>query len=117
MSNISTKTKTSLPKEEVIELDYLKGRQSIECRKIWKTGDIKLKLHIKVDAYHFQSSAICWLWDPNKFEWVMIYSIPYQNMASFNNVSYITHERPENCAWAFKQDILILTTQTYKILL
>lgn len=118
MSKIETKVKKqSLPKEEIIELSYVKGRQSIECTKIWKIGDVKFKIHIKVDSYIFQSHATCRMWDPNKFEWVLIYNIPYQNMASYSKVSYVSPGRPEDHAWAFQQDVLILTTQTYKIIL
>lgn len=117
MATKELRPKNLAPKEELIELTYLKGRQSIECIKIWKVSDVKFKVHIKVDSYRFQSYGRGHIWDPQKLEWKFVYSLPYQVLTSYDKTSYIAPEPAENHSWAFSADLRTIISQMYKILL
>ena len=67
---------------KVIEDAYFNGRQSVEFKGIYEYKTHKVKVHIDVDAYDFQSSARVYLFDTNNFEWKKMDYIPYARMSS-----------------------------------
>lgn len=73
-----------------IEEGFHSSRQSLHFKGIYRTSvyrqkdyahDVyKLKLHVKVDSYDFQSYARIWVWNKEGLKWNLVHSIPYPEM-------------------------------------
>ena len=73
---------TTKEKVKVIEREYFNGRQSVEFKGIYEYKGHKLKIHIDIDSYDFQSSGNIYIFHPEELKWNMLQFIPYSRMES-----------------------------------
>jgi HKD family nuclease len=79
---------TTKAKVKVIEREYFNGTQSVEFKGIYEYKGHKLKIHIDIDSYDFQSSGKISIFHPEELKWNMLQFIPYSRMESVKNVFY-----------------------------
>jgi hypothetical protein len=68
--------------------EYFNGRQSVEYRGVFEIKGEKIKIHIDVDSYDFQSSAKAYIYNAEEKKWNVLTSIPYSQSKAINNVFY-----------------------------
>jgi hypothetical protein len=56
------------------------GRRGYEA--LWKIGDRRVRIGIRVDSYDMQSHARAEIFDPGANAWNVVATIPYPQMAS-----------------------------------
>lgn len=77
-------------KRTVIETaNTFQGRQSWNYREIFKQGDHKIRVDIKIDSYDFQSHARAEVWNEKELKWNVVHHIPYSNIVACKKVSYV----------------------------
>ena len=74
---------------ESIDVKVSKGRQDLRYLEILKMGGKKFRISIRSDSYDFQCHAKISIWNSDKDEWNLVYSIPYSEMKTESKLYYI----------------------------
>lgn len=103
--------RTSKPIEDLIS----RGGQDITARRVFKIGDLKVRITIKSDAYKFQSFARSEVWNPTELKWNQVHNIPHGQMATREGLCYLPNASGEN--WThFQRDFDTLLKVTKEVL-
>jgi phage terminase large subunit len=103
------------PKKTIIESgNTYDANQSWFYREIFKQGDFKLRVEIRVNAYDFQSHARIQVWNEANLEWKPLHSIPHSKMESLK--AGISYTQPTCSTYGFQADRNALIAMAEKIL-
>lgn len=107
-------------KTDTLDERIFQTRQSWEFLGIYKLDNgcetpKKVKIEIRVNAYDFQSYAHSSIWNAKDEKWSRVADIPYAEMESVSNISYVDKDRTD-VERGFEDDIDTLMMLTKLIL-
>jgi len=97
-----------ISKKDIIEEDIYKTYSALHYETTLRFMGRKIKIHIKSDAYDFQSSATLAVYSGDKLSWNMLHKIPYQKMQTAHMLYYKFNENEEPTLlskYRFQKDI------------
>lgn len=74
--------KQTLAEKKILPPQVSKGQQTVSYLEIISVNDKRLKIEIKSDFYDFQSTATIKVWAGDAEGWIIVHSIPYQQMVT-----------------------------------